>query len=54
MFIARDATGQIVWLETGNKLAGLEHIIARHAGDFKQEMEGKALSASTTIRENIM
>ena len=39
LFIARDATGQIVWLETGNKLAGLEHIIARHAGDFKRAFD---------------
>ena len=36
VFIARDSTGQIVWLETGNKRAGLNHILARHADDFER------------------
>ena len=40
VFITRDATGQIVWLESGDKSAGLEHILhgngatKGHAGDF--------------------
>ncbi len=36
-FVARDSTGQIVWLENGNKTAGLEHIVSRHAADFKSK-----------------
>lgn len=41
-FITRDKTGQIVWLETGNSSAGLNHILEGngitkgHAGDFQK------------------
>lgn len=41
IFIVKDQTGQIVWLESGNKYAGLEHIIngngisKGHALDFE-------------------
>lgn len=37
VFIIRDKTGEIMWLETGNSNAGLEHIISRHADDFKSK-----------------
>ena len=39
-FVTRDKTGQIVWLESGSRSAGLEHILhgngrtPGHAGDF--------------------
>ena len=33
-FVTRDRTGQIVWLESGNRMAGLEHILHGHAKDF--------------------
>ena len=42
VFVARDATGQIVWLETGGASAGLEHILhgngrtKGHAADFEK------------------
>lgn len=42
VFITKDATGQTVWLETGNASAGLEHILngdgrtQGHAGDFER------------------
>lgn len=35
IFITRDATGQIVFLETGNEGAGLKHILQRHSQNFK-------------------
>ena len=35
IFIARDETGQIVFLETGNSIAGLNHILQRHSQNFK-------------------
>ena len=41
VFVTKDATGQTVWLERGNKSAGLEHILngdgktPGHAADFK-------------------
>lgn len=42
VFITKDKTGQIVWLETGNELAGLQHILdgngrtPGHATDFER------------------
>lgn len=42
LFVTKDATGQLVWLEKGNKSAGLEHIIngdgksSGHAADFEK------------------
>lgn len=37
-FIARDTTGQIIWLEKGNSEAGLDHILIRHATDFENKL----------------
>lgn len=37
VFITRDRTGQIVWLETGTVSAGLNHILSRHENDFKSK-----------------
>lgn len=34
VFITKDKTGQIVWLETGTKATGMQHIMSRHADDF--------------------
>ena len=34
IFVTKDATGQIVWLEKGNEKSGLAHIIERHMDDF--------------------
>lgn len=34
LFITKDKTGQIIWLENGNAGAGLRHIIDRHLGQF--------------------
>ena len=42
VFVTRDKTGQIVWLETGNSMAGLKHILdgngktPGHAADFER------------------
>jgi hypothetical protein len=36
VFITRDRSGQIIWLETGNEMAGLTHIVSRHAEDYKK------------------
>ncbi len=42
LFVTKDKTGQLVWLEKGNKAAGLEHILygdgrsRGHASDFKK------------------
>ena len=34
LFITKDKTNQIVWLEKGNDGAGFEHIKSRHGRDF--------------------
>ena len=34
VFVARDKTGQLLWLETGTIQAGLKHILAKHLQDF--------------------
>lgn len=33
-FVIRDKSGQLIWLEEGNDLAGLKHILDEHALDF--------------------
>lgn len=44
LFVIKDQTGQLVWLEKGNKYAGLEHILhgnersTGHAADFKKAL----------------
>lgn len=56
--IAKGEAGGIVWMETGNKKAGLAHIIERHAKDFEArgikkehipEFVGKALKQGEKI-----
>ena len=34
IFIAKDSDGKLVWLERGNEVAGLEHIVKNHGADF--------------------
>ena len=36
VFITKDKSGMLVWLETGNGLAGLKHIVERHREDFEK------------------
>ena len=37
LFITKDKTGQIVWLEEGNNDAGFKHINNRHKKDFENK-----------------
>ena len=37
LFATEDKTGQLVWLEKGNKGVGLEHIKERHSYDFVEK-----------------
>ena len=37
VFVTKDQTGQVVWLEKGNASSGLQHIVARHADDFQSK-----------------
>ena len=36
IFITRDKSGRIMWLEKGKSSAGLEHILSRHIADFEK------------------
>lgn len=38
VFITKDHTHQIIWMESGDNHAGLQHIINRHAEDFRKSM----------------
>ncbi len=34
LFVTKDKSGQMIWLEKGDDRAGLKHILIRHADDF--------------------
>lgn len=34
LFVTKDKSGQMIWLEKGNDVAGLKHILIKHADDF--------------------
>ena len=53
LFVVRDKTGQIVWLEKGNELAGLKHIVLRHADDFKRAFDIDADNIAEYLRRVI-
>lgn len=69
VFIAKDGTGQTVWLETGNASAGLKHILdgdgrsPGHASDFEKafgvsrervpELLHKVVSEGTVVSNTI-
>ncbi len=48
-FITRDATDQVVWLEKGNSSAGLEHIVSRHANDFRNKLGIEKYDIANTL-----
>lgn len=52
IFITKDKSGQLVWLETGNENAGLIHIINRHNADFVN-LFGPDVDISSVICEII-
>jgi len=37
VFVTKDKTGQVVWLEKGNESSSLQHIVSRHADDFQSK-----------------
>lgn len=52
IFITKDKSGQLVWLETGNENAGLIHIINRHNTDYVN-LFGPEVNISSVICEII-
>lgn len=51
VFIIRDPTGQIVWLEKGNSSVGLKHILARHAKHFEKKYGIQSSDIPSYIQE---
>ncbi|MBQ9006575.1 MAG: hypothetical protein IJ092_09405 [Atopobiaceae bacterium] len=55
-FVTKDKTGQIVWLESGNSSAGLEHILhgngrtPGHAADFARAFGVSELEIASYLR----
>ena len=53
IFAARDKSGQIVWLESGNQSAGLSHIVQRHAADFAAKHDIQPQKLASYLRDVI-
>ena len=59
LFVTKDKTGQLVWLEKGNKDAGLEHILhgngrsRGHAYDFKKALGLESNQVSSYLQKVI-
>lgn len=60
VFITKDATGQIVWLEKGNSRAGLQHILngngvttKGHASDFEKAFGVSRSNIPTYLKKAI-
>lgn len=54
VFTARDATGQVVWLEKGTKIAGLDHLKARgHIGQLAKYLDVSESDVPKTLRNVI-
>lgn len=50
VFSAKDKSGQLVWLEKGNKISGLEHIKSKHQFDFVSKHNIKASNLTTHLK----
>lgn len=50
VFSAKDKSGQLVWLEKGNKTSGLEHIKSKHQFDFVSKHNIKASHLTTHLK----
>ncbi len=51
LFITKDKSGQIVWLEEGNKDAGLKHILDRHTNDICKKLSVSPENLVNTIKD---
>ena len=38
LFVSRDSSGQMIWLEEGNENVGLKHIITHHSKNFYDKL----------------
>lgn len=53
VFVANDSSGQLIWLEKGNEIVGLQHIISRHKQNFKDILNVNENEISAKIYEII-
>lgn len=53
LFVTKDRTGQLIWLEKGNDFAGLKHILMHHSLDFINEYKIKEENIVEHIRDFI-
>ena len=53
LFITKDKSGQVVWLEEGNDGAGFKHIYIRHASQFEKAF-GVKLKLLPTFLHNVV
>lgn len=53
IFVANDSSGQLIWLEKGNEMVGLRHIISKHKQNFKDILKLNENEISSKIHEII-
>lgn len=51
LMLTKTQKGELVWLEKGNNIAGLIHIVNRHGTDLKRKFGVKEESISSFIKE---
>ncbi len=51
LFITKDKSGQIVWLEEGNKKGGLKHILDGHANNICKKLSVSPENLVNTIKD---
>lgn len=53
VFVARDRTRQLIWLEKGTSNAGLEHIIKNHGRNFESKLRINTSEIPNAIKDII-
>lgn len=53
LFVTKDKSGQMIWLEKGNDSAGLNHILKKHSNDFFEKHNVSRENITNHINEII-
>ena len=51
IFVTKDKSGQLIWLEKGNNNAGLKHIIKQHEKNFNDKLGISSQEIQSTIKD---
>ena len=51
LFVTKDESNQMIWLEKGNNGAGLNHILSKHANDFLRKHSVTSENIANHINE---